>query len=432
MEYTRTYRDGPYLFTETSGGNFARSSEITYVGTRSGQRNENFRALIAANQSAGSPFTSDRQRLRLRSDGDVEIKELDPRNGKITGARYTGHHVSTQAPSVVTHASGASLTQAEAIALAKTYAKIRKEQEHMNSPAVLGEFLGTVRLFKHPFAALVELTNRHVSRLELAKRGLSGTVAFKRLRYSEIVASSYLEWVFGLQPIISDTVAAAEALARFRIEQELRSAFRARIRSRGSSSVVEHTTGELSGANTSLKFRYSSRKETEKRVQYVCGLSLDPVYDLGSEERLIQLLGFNHANWIPALWEATPWSWLADYFTNIQQILEACATTTTGVKWIVRTETTYTKLVRSSRLDAARTAQVSNGKPYNVLVYLSGGENAHCGITVTERTTMARTIPSSLGIPPLALEHPFRDFKKVANMAAVLLARGPSATRLDL
>ncbi len=436
MAYTRTFSDN-YRFpvydvvTSSAGGRTVRANSVTSrtaVGTRTGEKMPDYKQKIRDGQNAATPYYSDRVLLKgtpgsARASG-AQISDPAPGVPRVVVSEtFAGFN--SPPPASIAHKPTSTL-KAEAIALSKVLKKIKEEQQHMNSPAVLAEFVDVLRQLGSPMRSIVDLTNRHLNRLELERRRLSGSVAFKRIKWHEIVASTYLEWSFGLSPLISDTKSAAEALARWQWEATGESRMRSKAIGRGIDQVVSHSSNlAVLGPSQYLVGKTTTRYETECRVQYTVGLSTTPLADFGSNDRLLQLLGFNHANWIPAIWEAVPWSWLVDYFTNIQQILDAAATVTTGVTWISKAVTYRTSYKTSCVVDPAATRNRLKSFGYNGSGSGSGGDSE------TFRTTVTRTIPASLGVPPLYFELP-SDVKQVANMAAVLIARKPSSSALWL
>jgi hypothetical protein len=61
------------------------------------------------------------------------------------------------------------------------------------------------------------------------------------------------------------------------------------------------------------------------------------------------LFGFNPQNFIPAAWELLPWSFLADYFTNIGDILTASIVSTKHLAYTNRTEIVISKSLEVTR-----------------------------------------------------------------------------------
>lgn len=440
MSYSKTYNDWEVMGRELTVRNGVTIYSAFYnpkaTGTRTGEKVQDFKQKIRDGVSASSPYYLDRSKLVEFGEGEIQY------SSRSHTKNFQGQHqyydvawrgaVSYMRPVKPSHISIAD-SGVDAIALAKIYKKIREEQQHMNSPAILAEFEDVVRQFGKPFDAIVDLTNRRLNRLELERRGLKGTTQFRKVKWAQVVASSWLEYSFGLAPLIDDTAKAAEALSRWQSETLGLNKPRAKVASRAKETAVQTLPSyAYSGTSTKLKFLCTFQRHTECRVQYVVGLDTSPIAENGSQDRLKQLLGFTPSNWIPAIWEVVPWSWLVDYFTNVQQILEAASTNVTGVKWISKTVVHKTTDLRVSRLDAGLSAKAFGVSFNDILLSMdTEGKRVHGGYSKVVRTTMNRTVPATLGVPPLALEIPV-NWKQHANLAAVLLSRRPSSSALWL
>lgn len=399
----------------------------TNPSARSGSSNPKWREQTRANEQAATEYQLSTQKVSEFRKGSFVRKYSYVGRPLSFGTRvesFTGIY----APAIgLAHHSAASLNKAGAIALSKIYKKLESEMSHLNSPAVLAEFLDVLRQFGRPLQSIVDLTHRHHNRLELARRGLSGSTAFKRIKWQEVVASTYLEWSFGLSPLLQDATSLAEAVRRWQDEatEDIFRELRSKIASRGMD-----TSGDVQSYNEvpsqcNFRFAITTSRKTEARAQYVVGLQGDVRADFGSNDRLLQLLGFNHANWVPAVYEAVPWSWLLDYFTNVQEILQAGAVSTARVKWIVKTLSTRSSFVRDCVADP-----VYNHSP-GLFAPLSSEKQGTGGGSLTAiLTDVVRTLPQTLGVPPLYIEHPFNEWKKVANLIAVMNARRQSANAL--
>lgn len=393
------------------------SQQIT--GTRSGTKVYDWKEKVRKGQDASSPFSSDRNEILSLVDG---LGGFTAKSGASTLTQECSGFFQTSPGVTVTHLAPSS-SVAEATALQKTYAKLRSEMQMLNSAAVVAEGLDVMRQFGRPAEAILELTNRRINRLYLEGRGLKGSVAFRRIKFAEIVARTWLEYSFGLAPLISDTVKVAEAFARWNEEvadpETSQKRLRSRISSRGTQELSTSTTSGATQpiANCRLRYNLITKKETSYRVQYVCGLNSSHIADSGSNDRLLQLLGFKPENWIPGIWEWVPWSWLIDYFTNVGQILNAGVTSTAGVSWTCKTvsQETFQHVTSPVNAEATRTNLSAFG-------WSMQSAYGHLGQYSRRRTTVTRTAGVSLGVPPLVVSVP-SDIKQFANMGAVLLAR---------
>lgn len=435
MSYTTTsylVREFPYRYTRDGTTLTLRTDFIrSYSQTKSGSKVEDWKSKIAQGLNASSDYTLDRCSV-IESRPGVLLNTYSIYPEWAYQDKYAPyHHVVTGYYDVLTKPDHlvVDLAKPRAESLSKIYKKIESEQQRMNSLATLAEFGDVVRQFGKPFDAIIDLTNRRLNRLALEAKGLKGSTAFRKVKFAEIVASTWLEYSFGLAPLIDDTKAAAEALARFDYEKSGEQRFRSRVVSREASRSVVHTVDNfltLSAPSQYFKLQRIKKIETEFRVQYVVGLDATPVAAFGSNERLLGLLGFTPANFITAAWEVVPWSWLVDYFFNVQQILSAAVTNTSKVNWVNKTETYVT--VRTLEWPCMVKETNANWATQKYYSSASGG----LGYDKVRRTTMTRSTNISLGVPPLTVSNPFEDYNKLANMAAVLISRRPSSSALWL
>lgn len=431
MPYTKSYSED----TSFAGFRQVNASVLNYVdvrtllGSRTGERMANWREKLRNGSDATTPFQSDRYRFEGLEGGAADLVAFIPGN---PGAG-TQHH-SFKGWGFPPSASLSHLlpdqASAEADALRQAYNKVNREQNHLAGASSMAEFGDVLHQFGHPFQAIIDLTNRRLNRLQLEARGLKGTTVFRKIKWAEIVASTYLEYAFGLAPLISDAKKAAEAYARFKLETDENLTRRSKIVARGTSTKGSNTVQYGQAANTWLWGGNTTKTVTETKVQYVIGLSASRTAPFGSNDRLIELLGFRPMDFIPAVWEVVPWSWLADYFANVNDILQATATDTAGISWISKTVTQVTTRENYMPLDRAKTAQWAETNGWPGIKSLTG---TSLGRSKTIRTTVNRTVNEKLGVPPLVFTYPKIDeFGKLANMAAVLISKKPSSSALWL
>jgi hypothetical protein len=315
-----------------------------------------------------------------------------------------------------------SLPAANAAALSQLYRKIESETSSMNSLAALAEFGSVLNQFGKPFEAIVALHLRHLNRLKLESRGLKGPAVFRRAKWLKILASTWLETSFGLAPLISDTVSIAESVARWENEDDEVFHPRARVSGRGTQTISDYPivspTPAAFGFNGKFVFNGITRTTTQRKVQYICGLKALRQADFGSNRRLLQILGFTPENFVPAVHEAIPWSWLLDYFTNVGQILQASVTSTTNVTWSNKTVIQDSLREERRPLNVKQTFQALSNAGMVKNQYAEGD----LGSSNVRKLTMIRTPDVDLGVPDLIFQLP-TGYKRLTNMAAVLMSR---------
>lgn len=424
MSYTKNWYEksadyGRAVIGKTNVGtpyNVKEPATYNLLQTRTGERVENWREKIARGEFAASPFSTSRQRLILQPAYMVAGQDIGQPGWNTT--EFQGFN-SFPVPNWITPSFPQSVANK---ALANILSKIRHEYEHANLIPDIAEIGQTIRMFGAPFSAVMSLSDRHVNRLELAARGLKGTTVFKRIAWERIVAASYLEYAFGLKPLIKATSDVAEALARWKgeangelprpVNQMLRSG------SKYNEAFDSYTDSSVAWSGT-IGFKTQLKRNYDYGVRFNVKLKHSVQAEYGSNDRLLQLLGFNPMAWVPTMWEVLPWSWLYDYFLNIQQIIEAGLTVTSNVDWVVRTQ----KIVESFQvtehayLNAPRTSWLHSPSAPGRGEFL--------------RTTISRSLPSYLGVPTLEVSYP-NSVTKFANMTAALFARRAQANALWL
>ena len=327
--YTSMSAENGFLFPTNTG-------YMKYLGTKSGTNVAHWRSKIRQGNDATGAYTLDNYSLEMKP-GYAHWAAHDMARPPNKVTQYSGWFSgnSSGPSSALTHLT-TNLSAANAAALKQVYSKLAQQTSHTNSLATLGEMADTIRMIRHPFRAIAELTQNHVNRLVKSKRGLRGSERQRFEKYYELVRSSYLEYVFGLAPLISDTVAITETIARWNLENEGIRKERTRIVGRGEDVNVSHfvsTSGQhYQGGFNVYRYQHIQKITTTRKVQYVCGVSLPGSAPAGSTERLTELLGFNFRNFLPSVWEVIPWSWLVDYVLNVSDLIEAGVSDTSSLR----------------------------------------------------------------------------------------------------
>jgi len=429
MSYTRNYDDQTTFLSSIRKNGITTDLSVSrhLLGSRTGERMPDWKDKLRRGVNATTNFSSDRYRFEDLKAGAVLLTASIPGNPGAGNQVHEFKGWGFPPADVLAHLTPDQAT-AEAEALRIVYNKIRSTSQQWAGASFLVEFGDVLRQFGAPFASIVDLTNKRLNRLELEARGLRGSISFRKAKYASIVASTWLEYAFGLAPLISDTKKAAEALARLRVETEDYFHPREKAVGRGSSVKTTHNiqqstpgSGWIVGDNVTIT-------STEHRVQYVVGLDSTVHAAYGSNERLRSLMGFNPIDWVPAAWEGVPWSWLIDYFTNVGDILQAGATNTVGVTWISKavTDVTTRESVMTLNLPATKSFCNAQGWPYEKSL------GTELGSSKTVRTSVTRYADAQLSVPPLvfSIPNPVSEWNKYVNVIAVILQKRPQASAL--
>lgn len=397
-----------------------------FQGSKTGQRVSKFREKVKAGSQAGSPYSIDAMKVVTSDPASLSYTEaflhatlgwISPRTGTINGYWQSisqhgfDHNV-------------INLTEAEAQALNRTYNKIRQESYGANGLLFLGELRETIKMIRRPAAALRDGVDKYLSTLTTTRRIVRGklrprkseTADAFRLRRAQAVkdamSGSWLELQFGIQPLISDVQEISKEVVNQLTEPSRKKRIRGKSSEVPSESLIINSKNSQAFGFETPRFSCVYKKSTVHTVQYVVGLKSDVSGPLSAWDRLARF-GFQAQNFVPTLYELLPWSFLIDYFVNLGDVIEAACTDTSQVSWIVKTVRARTTFTCDEDLSGSFGYGLNGWNPY-----LITGKKTSKRVFV--RTTLSRTLPSSLGLPPLVFSIPGVDSTKWYNMAALL------------
>jgi hypothetical protein len=326
--------------------------------------------------------------------------------------------------------AGVGLAEANNRASTAIFKAIRNAMYQISGPTFLGELRESLMMIRRPAESLQKGLGMYMLKVEKNLKGIYrrppstrrirdafgnwqpvGKNASRELDVKKMLADTWLEYSFGWSPLISDIKSAAIALARFNTDIR-----RERVSAVG---VHENVTVDLhnqAGVSPVTMSTLWDRRETLlNRVSYKVGLSASLTAPQGTPDRLIELCGFSMQNFIPTVWELLPWSFLVDYFANVNNVLEAYTTDLASVTWVSKTE--YTGAIRklTARLDVPNTKATWGNQ------FVNAGR-IDAGEFISEVSNTKRR-SGGLTYPQLRFQLPDLP-RQVGNMAALLLAQG--------
>lgn len=293
------------------------------VFKRSGGDNPNFRYFIKRGADATNPLVVEAQTVSYKP-GLLEAKWISDalnRNGQVIKTNVFSNwlpdsHV-RQPPLLFQQSVGNK-------ALIGIIKKIRKnESGDLSGPTFVGELRETLSMIRSPFKSLRLKTGlftdlqMRISRDKIAKKG-----KFKAEPWSKVLSDTWLEFVFGAKPLMSDI----DAIIRAYLDQRDRyfrgSLKRLSYRFTDTDFSSSSVGSPLGWAGTGLTVPFSTISHYRSSSQVVVWIDESLIHQPNGAFSWFA----NHANFgldeiIPTAWELMPWSFLIDYFTNIGDIM---------------------------------------------------------------------------------------------------------------
>jgi hypothetical protein len=429
-----TYRSG-YRLPQNGGLPDAVSNntnDLSVVGVDLAQtyKVKNWKNIIRQGGQAAAPY--DRQWVECFVEpGSATVEWLYP--GSVPPRNASSYFNGCDSLNYPAAVEVGGYIQADNQALSRFYTAIRQEYQHMQSLIFIGELGETVRMFKRPFAAMQGIINGYLHNFDVKGRKV---VSFYRRRKRNTVplvkhlnhaaAEAWLEASFGIRPLISDVVSGAETLARFIDNGRER---RTQVQGFGTS-TSNGVVGSVTVTNPAsfVYGRQTSMDKTTWVVKYRAGVNGHMSGPDGSLYRLRSLVGFTPEEFVPTVWNLLPWSFLADYFFNVGQVLNSTWTNTSSVTWAIKSDLGKTVRQIQNMVDH-KLIRTNLGASYR------SSTGAYLWKLKSERNRNTRTILNIGALPlPLYDSKSFSEWNplKVANVVALLKtkARGISGNLL--
>jgi hypothetical protein len=259
----------------------------------------------------------------------------------------------------------------------------------------LGELGETIHMLRHPATGIRGLLGSYLDQLK-RNRSRAPKNSKRRRKY---VADQWLEYSFGLMPLISDCTDGAKTVARLINDMP------------PSEHVVYHAGRENKVSETGVSTHTSGLLSWTDSV-LVKDITTSTIYGAVKLENphsgtyLRETVGIRPDLFVPTIWELIPYSWLVDYFSNVGDVISAACFNMARLRWIGAT--TVVNRQTTVRFHGDATDKSIAGL---VSSYASGGNN------VMETKTIHRFVPNSL-VPPLSINLP-NKWSQWVNMSAV-------------
>ncbi len=219
--------------------------------------------------------------------------------------------------------------------------QIRSACTSLQGMVALGEMGETLRLINGTAKAIDARTRSYLQAVINHSRSSRRHSLGRKLDW---IAKRWLEYSFGVKPLISDVKDAAKALARL---QNYRSP-RVNVRySAGSAyGVGAPITVNRSSGLINLKIQVRQTNEFNYRIYGVVGIQPHSPTQY-ARNPILDEMGFRLDEFFPTMWELIPYSFLVDYFTNIGGMINAASLNTSTVRWLASGQESISKVTAS-------------------------------------------------------------------------------------
>lgn len=402
--YNRSIQTNEYLRYRTYGpdanGTYVWSDEVrtkilysSFVA--SGDYNPHWRSQVKEFQDASTPYTALIKKVKAVP-GDAWSSQKLSLTGQpvqFYTRRGVGHFLDSVAFPNPASTLDSRVTNA---ARARANQKISEFVRPFQGGVFLGELRETLHMLRNPLLSLRKglgtLLEMQVSRA----KGVRIPNATKRRRAREkILSDTWLEWVFGIRPLLSDIESLCNALAQNNYYAANRCVVRAsspvlRMQDDAGLGLNDVTEVQLDGAGV---FSVTRTSFTEASCRIVVGIEV-----VRNSNAVFDPTLFGFGTWrefVPTVWELIPYSFLVDYFTNIGDVAASFAVMPSSIRW------------SSQTVKRKNTYLQAGGPPIparciaNVGASNWGGAGGFVGALTCETTSFARTNPgSSLTVTP--------------------------------
>lgn len=289
------------------------------------------------------------------------------------------------------------LTAADNQAKAKFVKHCLSELQAIEGQVFLGELRETLHLIKHPLQSFRRSLDLYHNALRRRRKG-------SRRHRERVVSDTWLEFQYGWGPLISDIESGVEALRRFS-----RTPVRFKpVRAQGkTTTLLDQQNFGVSVGGFGYNIEHIASFEANVRYYGAVDLATQGLDVVTSN------LGLRFDRFVPTLWELLPYSFLADYFTNIGDIISSWSWGNFGLRWSSRGAMKNTIVKRST----------SSPFLFGIGPGTYNWTGREPGKSHSEHRVIVRTTYGGNFIPDFRLEIPGMSSTKWLNIAALLDAR---------
>lgn len=293
--------------------------------------------------------------------------------------------------------------------IAKFNAQVKQAQSSLLAGEVLHDLGKTLHSITHPLQSLKEYTVGYLTSLKKKKRFTPSK------RMHQVLADSYLEWRFGINPFLGDIAAGIVNLGKYRYPV---TPVQASAHSDYFGDIVKAQFLLATSPIASPRFNYTAVVKARYKVKYKGAVRTGSLEETANGAAgLAQDLRLYPRDWLPTIWEVIPYSWVVDYFTNVGDIVNAYSVALADLTWGCKVTVQEVR----QQFDVDSMQPVFQDSPgINVFSYsqsMQGGSTSY-----SDRVTTRTKIGSNDLVPTLQLNVPLSS-RPWENIAALIASK---------
>jgi hypothetical protein len=320
----------------------------SWTDFHSGVENPLWRQQIATGSNATTGASGQRRYFNYGgASGDLFFFSGPPLDRRANSTTFYGPLVLGGPMIVGDPGPGIPFSDADISARVKFLSNIRQSQRSFQGGVFLGELRDTLRTIRNPLKALrsgIDSYHRTVKSRgakAIPRRGRQSQERNER-SLNKVASETWLEFMYGWRPLLSDIDDAARALAMKDLREKIP------ISSSGKFEVATDSTQYMALGTLRFTLKWQDKYTIETRYKGAVSGGPNPI-----GHPVLSRWGVSLNDFVPTIWELIPYSFLVDYFTNAGDLIEASTTCLSGLLWHCRTQhLTIERRLMSAEIDS--------------------------------------------------------------------------------
>lgn len=297
----------------------------SYLASADGVYNPRWKDQIRNNQNATTSFTGqdyilDESQHWFSAQTETTTIVGPTVADRVTEFRQNYGYTNNSAPGSISNPSGSVITSVDNRAKRKFLDAYERIHSSFEAGQDIGEYKQTLESVIHPMKSLKEGMIHYLSSLKKVKH--KNRKSPKSL--PKILSDTYLEFHFGWQPLADDVASLIADAGRYRFPQY---PINATAADTYQGDIQSRSFG--GGFGPSLTQKYKSTGTYFVRYKGVVRSNSDRSGVISQA----QALRLTPRDWLPTAWDLLPYSWIADYFVNVGDILQGLAFCSADLVW---------------------------------------------------------------------------------------------------